>query len=203
MRFKLYMPYQSSIAEAQDEVGYYKSEEDYVNALQREEASYGQVIFNAVAGHSYLMSPYDASNESRQNQLQGMKENVAYAKTECVLFSPDGSVPESVDSMIDKFAAQKEFLVTVNLVNGTMDEEFDEEIRQWNSETRKILCYATKFGNDWVDKNIPRRDLKLSFLNKSGKEVNFQLINCEIEEKIAQNRYIFYVQQMKMLKTNN
>ena len=55
-------------------------------------------------------------------------------------------------------------------------------------------------GNEWVDKNIPRRDLRLSFLNKSGKLVKFVLEGSEIEEKITNNRYLLYVKKMSILK---
>ena len=109
-------------------------------------------------------------------------------------------MPESVDSMIDKFAEQKEFLVTINFNMASMDGEFEEELREWNTETYNILKYSQKMGNEWVDKNIPRRDLRLSFLNKSGKLGKFVLEGSEIEEKITNNRYLLYVKKMSILK---
>ena len=55
-------------------------------------------------------------------------------------------------------------------------------------------------GEKWIDTNIPRRDLRLSFINKSGNEVTFQLEGSEIEEKLSKRRYIFYVRKMQLVK---
>ena len=107
---------------------------------------------------------------------------------------------ETVDSMIDKFVSQREFLVTAQFNMSSMDGEFEVELRQWNIETGNILKYAGKMGEEWVNKNIPRRDLRLSFLNKSNKEVKFVLENSEIEEKLSKNRYLLYVNKMRILK---
>lgn len=178
---------------------YYASEEDYVKALKDEEASYGALIFNTMAGNGFQSDTYYGGFHN-QGSGRNIEEKVSYAKCECSLYSPNGSTPESVDSMIDKFAAQREFLVTVNLFGGSMDAEFTEEMSQWNSETNSILKHGKQMGEEWVNKNIPKRDLQLSFLNKSNKEVRFKLEKCEIEEKISQNGYLLYVQCMKILK---
>ena len=82
----------------------------------------------------------------------------------------------------------------------SMDAEFDEELRLWGKETANILKHMKEMGGEWVDKNVPKRNMRLSFLNKSGKEVRFELEGSEIEERIARNRYIFYVKRMSLLK---
>ena len=201
MLFTLFIPYQSSNFDDDKQMdGYYKSEDDYINALRAEEAANGSVIFNAMASGGFDSSTYYGGFGEKRNITHNIAENIAYAKADCTLYSPNGAMAESVDSMIDKFAAQKEFLVTVNFNMASMDGEFEEELREWNMETYNILKYSQKMGNEWVDKNIPRRDLRLSFLNKSGKLVKFVLEGSEIEEKITNNRYLLYVKKMSILK---
>lgn len=201
MLFTLFIPYQSSnFVDNNQMEGYYKSEDDYINALRAEEAANGSVIFNAMASGSFDSSTYYGGFGEKRNITHNIVENIAYAKADCTLYSPNGAMPESVDSMIDKFAEQKEFLVTINFNMASMDGEFEEELREWNTETYNILKYSQKMGNEWVDKNIPRRDLRLSFLNKSGKLVKFVLEGSEIEEKITNNRYLLYVKKMSILK---
>lgn len=201
MLFTLFIPYQSSNFDDNKQMeNYYKSEDDYINALRAEEAANGSVIFNAMASNGLGSSTYYGGFGEKRNISNNITENIAYAKADCTLYSPNGAMAESVDSMIDKFAAQNEFLVTVNFNMASMDGEFEEELREWNTETHNILKYSKKMGDRWVDKNIPRRDLRLSFLNKSGKLVKFVLEGSEIEEKITNNRYLLYVRKMSILK---
>ena len=201
MLFTLFIPYQSSnFVDNNQMEGYYKSEDDYINALRAEEEANGSVIFNAMASGAFDSSTYYGGFGEKRNITHNIVENIAYAKADCTLYSPNGAMPESVDSMIDKFAEQKEFLVTINFNMASMDGEFEEELREWNTETYNILKYSQKMGNEWVDKNIPRRDLRLSFLNKSGKLVKFVLEGSGIEEKITNNRYLLYVKKMSILK---
>ena len=201
MLFTLFIPYQpSNFVDNKQMEGYYKSEDDYINALRAEEEANGSVIFNAMASGAFDSSTYYGGFGEKKDITHNIVENIAYAKADCTLYSPNGAMPESVDSMIDKFAEQKEFLVTINFNMASMDGEFEEELREWNTETYNILKYSQKMGNEWVDKNIPRRDLRLSFLNKSGKLVKFVLEGSEIEEKITNNRYLLYVKKMSILK---
>lgn len=194
MLFKLYISYQGSMSESDSMDGYYASEEDYVAALRAEEAANGSAIFNAMTSGNFNTSPYYNQNKG---EVHDVKEVIEYAKSDCTLYSPNGATPEDVDSMIDKFASQREFLVTVQFNMSSMDAEFEEELRGWNSETNTILKYSQKMGEEWVNKNIPKRNLRLSFLNKSNKEVKFILENSEIEEKISKNRYLLYVQECR------
>ena len=197
MLFRLFIPYQGSVSESKELDGYYASEEDYVAALQQEESENGSVIFNAMASGDLRLRPYYGHGGSIKHNVEDIIE---YASSECTLYSPNGSSMETVDSMIDKFVSQREFLVTAQFNMSSMDGEFEEELRQWNIETGNILKYADKMGEEWVNKNIPRRDLRLSFLNKSNKEVKFILENSEIEEKLSKNRYLLYVNKMQILK---
>lgn len=197
MLFKLFLPYIDINAENESLEGYYNSPQDYINALRTEEYRNGQMIFGT-------MSNGGINNNKTYNgfgrQQHNVEEKIAYAKADCTLYSPNGAVPETVDSMIDKFAAQREFLVTVNFNESGMDAEFEEELSNWNVETKNILKAGAKYGNEWIDKNIPRREMRLSFQNKSNKTVNFILEKCEIEDKISRNRYVLYVNKMQILK---
>lgn len=199
MKFTLLIPYQS-FSETVSYDDYYKGENDYINALKEEEANYRSLIFNAVATRTFDDSTFYAGFGQHPEMLKLPTNHYEYAKCDCVLYSPNGFQPETVDSMIDKFVRKEEFIVTVNFNSSSMDSEFEEEMKQWNSETRSILKYRSKMGEDWVNENIPKRDLRLSFYNKSNKLVNFELKNCEIEEKLSENRYLLYINAMSLLK---
>ena len=152
MLFTLFIPYQSSnFVDNNQMEGYYKSEDDYINALRAEEEADGSVIFNAMASGAFDSSTYYGGFGEKKDITHNIVENIAYAKADCTLYSPNGAMPESVDSMIDKFAEQKEFLVTINFNMASMDGEFEEELREWNTETYNIL----------KNKDVPKEDLAM------------------------------------------
>jgi len=207
MRFELFLPYiKGASIDMKDNLnGYYKTHQDYADALVTEDTMNGTTVHNIMAGGGFRSNNYYGFG----HQYKEIDEKIAFAKAPCLLMTPDARFDETVDSMIDKFASQKEFLVTAHFNTEDMDAEFEEELRQWAKETLNILVAGREMvkkgasradGDMFVEKNIPRRDMRLSFLNKSGSMVNFILRECEVEKKIAKNRYIFYVKRMDMLR---
>lgn len=210
MLFELFMPYAvgASIDMKDNLNGYYKTEQDYADALVKEDTVNGSMVYDASRNGGFSGNYYYGMSSFNGGSVK-KEEKFAYAKAECKLFSPDGFEPESVDSIIDKFVGQREFLTTVHFDMKEMDGEFEEELRQWAKETLNILVAGremmknggTRQESDvFIEKNIPRRELRLSFLNKSGKRVNFVLKDCEVEKKIAKNRYLLYIKRIEMLK---
>lgn len=208
MRCDLFMPYiEGASIDINDNLNdYYKTGKDYADALINEDASYGSQIYNVMA-RGTLGNTIGYDSVARNNKV--INEKISYAKSECKLLTPNGANFETVDSMIDKFASQKEFLVSVHFDMSTMDGEFEEELRGWAHETLNILRYSREMlkngssrsdSDNFLERNIPRKDLRISFLNKSNKRVNFVLKSCEIEQKIAKNRYLLYVKRMEILK---
>lgn len=208
MHCDLFIPYiEGASVDINDNLNdYYKTDKEYVEALINEDASYGRQVYN-IMSNGTLGNTIGYNSQQRNNKV--VNEKILYAKTECKLLTPNGANFETVDSMIDKFASQKEFLITVHFDMSTMDGEFEEELRGWAHETLNILRYSREMiqkgvskndSDNFIERNIPRKDLRLSFLNKSNKRVNFTLKSCEIEQKIAKNRYLLYVKRMEILK---
>lgn len=209
MVFEVFIPYfQGASVDMKDNMnGYYANERDYANALITEDAA--NVFISSSIADTTSRKPgtyYGGFGRKAWN----VDEKVVFAKAECNLHSPNGFMPETVDSMIDKFASQCEFLVTLSFDFNNTDEVFIEEVRQWIKETQNIYIASREIkkkggsSNDvdmFIETNLPRRDLRLSFLNKSNQRVNFILRACEIEEPIAKNRFILYVKNMEILKT--
>lgn len=209
MTFELFIPYQNSMSlDIKDNLNdYYKTQEEYIEALQTEDQVNGMMVYNTMYKGIDSGTYYGAFNNGK-GVPRDVRDKIVYARAVCYLLTPDASYYEDVDSMIDKFASQREFLVTAHFEMPDMDGEFEEEIREWAKETVNILSVGGEIGKKegrdagdlWIEKNIPRRDMRLSFLNKSGKRVSFVLKSCEIEKKIARNRYLFYVKRMEILK---
>ena len=200
MLFNLYMECEG-IPDGSMDVSndYYMTEDDYINALKRENIDFG---FDALTsgGDDKLDSYINYTSKINGYSPKNTGGKKYYAKSDCTLYSPDGNMQEDVDSIIDKFVSQREYLVLVKFNMSSMEGEFEEELRMWNDETRNILTLGKDMGNDWIEEHIPRRDLKLNFLNKSNKEVSFKLTDCEIEKKLGENQFILYVNKMVILK---
>jgi len=208
MKFDLFMPYvQGPSLDIKDNMnGYYKTDQEYADALITEDSSNGMAVYNTLSRNGFDANTF-YGGFGRENRK--IEDRIAYAKAECIIMTPDGAYDEDVDSMIDKFVSQREFLMMVHFDMREMDAEFEEEIREWAKETLNIYLAGRdviKRGGSaadrdkFIERNIPRRELRLSFLNKSGNRVNFVLRACEVEKKIAKNRYLLYVKKMDILK---
>ena len=198
MYFELYMPYDASIdCEKSGIDGYYKNAEEYVEALDESYRYDKRYIINAVN-----TGRYDVTDFRNERQFD-ISENIEFSGLNVRLIRADNYMSESVDSMIDKFATQKPFLVEFEMLSSSKDGKFEEELSQWWKDTRAVLIEGKKFGSkcdEWLDRYIPKRDMKLSFLNKSNVRVTFTLEGVELEEKINNKDYVLYVSKMSYQK---
>ena len=194
MYFELYMPYDASMECDSDSIDYYKTEEDYVKALDESYRYDKRYIINAVSTGKYDVSDF------RDERKINISEKIEFSGLNVRLTRVDNNLPENVDSMIDKFASQRPFLVEFEMLSSSKDGKFEEELSQWWKDTRAVLFEGKKFGDEWIDRYIPKRDMKLSFLNKSNVRVTFILEGTEIEEKINGRDYVLYVSKMTYQK---
>ena len=133
-----------------------------------------------------------------------------YVKSSAVIFNPMGTESETIDSMIDKFVKRSEFILLVKFdENGFDDDDFEEELNIWYKETCNIKKYieeesgpnATMAEKDkMLDDTIPRRDMKMEFMNKSHQRLSWVLEKCEIEQKLNNTAYRIYVNKMVLEK---
>ena len=211
MLFELFMPYPKGASiDIKDNLnGYYKTVQDYADALVTEDTSNGLVVHNVMHGRGIDHNTYYALNDAWKDSPHNIDNRVEWSKSECKLYTPDELRLEDVDSMIDKFATQKEFLVAAQFDMSNTELVFEEELRQWYKETQNIHIAGREILKNggskadrelFIEQNIPRRELRLSFLNKSQKRVNFVLKECEIEEKLTKTRYLLYVKRMEILR---
>lgn len=192
MDYEIFLAYDYPIEN--EAINYYKNEKEYITTLQTEDASNQSLVYSNMSRGSMPTRSVNLFNKTKYKD----KNQTLLCKSRCDLYSPNGSTKETVDSMIDKFASQEEFIVTLKLPDeSTMEAEFFEEFKKWASETWKIIEYAKrKYGQKWLDEHIPIKQMKLWFRNKSGKTVKFHLKDCELMEKVGKRDYLLYVNKM-------
>lgn len=210
MKVDFFLPHEYNADESSVQ-NIYKTEQDYINALNKE-LEYGNSIMNDSMVRIGDKSTYrflgNKGNGDFFNYSASMKYK--YVKSSAVIFNPMGTESETIDSMIDKFVKRSEFILLVKFdENGFDDDDFEEELNIWYKETCNIKKYieeesgpnATMAEKDkMLDDTIPRRDMKMEFMNKSHQRLSWVLEKCEIEQKLNNTAYRIYVNKMVLEK---
>ena len=216
MYFELHMPYEASAEfDSEDRKGYYKTEKDYVDALDGEYISTNQDVYyyasrmdnNQERQNAYLQSVVGYnSGLGKRMDLAGVfrrsaaPEVVGYSKINVRLEDPDNNMPENVDSIVTRFAERRPYLIEFVMLSNSSDGRFEEEMKQWWIDSKAILEEGKKRGGAWIDQYIPKKTMKLSFLNKSNKRITFSLDDVEIEERVADRDYVLFVKSMSYIQ---
>jgi hypothetical protein len=215
MKATLFLPYEIIESQKKNIENAYATEQDYINALKSEYDSNTDIIMNNFSqdndGNTSFRTRDFSENDKTYhfNEKTPQNENkMAYAQSEVIIYNAAAAEEETIDSIVDKFAAQNEFAITFRMDDMQTDAEFEEELRIWWEETDKINKYGKELAShegqqtadDWIDKYIPRRDLKMSFTNKAKRNVTFLMQKCEIMKKYDRNTYCMYVNQMFLEK---
>lgn len=195
MYFQLQMPYDASIDinHIEDLKGYYRDEDEYVDTLVEDYNRYDKgILCNAIYTGDYSVTDY--RNERKINAI----EKLAYSTVNVRLEAPNTNFPETVDSIVERFATQQPFLIEFVKLSQSVDGQFEEEMKQWWKDTRAVLEVGKKLGGAWIDKNIPKKDMKVTFLNKSNQRVTFILEGTEIETRNSSTDYVLFVNKMTL-----
>lgn len=180
MKATVYLEYYALPDSSKELEGYYASSDDYVNALKR---AYDEGTEVMRAMRSGQMGGTDARTASFRavdmNPMQKEDEaNLSLCQCPCELFDVDMK-PETVDDMITKFVSRDMFCINLKFGSVISDEIFEEELKQWRSDTDKVWNQE-KMTDDWKIMHSPRRKVRLSFLNSAGEKVNGEFLDCFI-----------------------
>ena len=139
------------------------SQDDYIKQLEAE-------FRRSSDAFSELMS-----NSPRQvNQMQktaGLKK-VEYSFVPCKgkLFIGN-NVEVDVDYLIEIFAKRQRFQGEIRLDYTTMSEEFEEELKDWENTHQNVKRVGLERSKEWIEANIPLRDIYVMFKNKANEDV--------------------------------
>lgn len=202
MEVTLYLPYYDYNDGAFDVNNDYYNEEDYINAVSNEYNKNKDIVFNSILdaknGSGSLVQGSDGQTYKFGQQTAKSEEKVAFSKCEGVLWDIGGS-KDTVDSFIDKFAKQEQFLEIVEFNLDTVEEEFETEVSLWVKEHNNINQYVDKLGEDWVLAKEPKRNIKVQFKNNANQDVYAVLEDCKIMDIIEDNSFILYVERITLI----
>ena len=202
MEVTLYLPYYDYNDGAFDVNDDYYDEDEYINAVSSEYNKNKDIIYNSVRdaknGVGSLLQGGDGQTYKFGQKTSQSEDKVAYSKCNGTLYDIGGS-KDTIDSFIEKFAAQKQFLEIVEFDLDTVEEEFETEISLWVKEHNNINSYADKLGEDWVLAKEPKRNIKLHFKNNANEDIFAVLEDCKIMDIIEDNSFILFVERITLI----
>ena len=204
MKVTLYLPYYDyNDGDFDVSNDYYKSNEDYFNAIQQNVQQTRGAIMNSMYNqvNGSTVTAYHSSNGQTYRFGQRASQNedkVSYAQCEATLYN-EGGKEETVDEFISDYVSDDVQLYILRLDLDTSEEDFEQEINLWTTEHNKIQKYAKFKGDDWTLDNEPKRNIKLKFTNNANEEKNAELVNCKIMEKQGMNIYVLLVEEIKLI----
>lgn len=123
---------------------------------------------------------------------------MAFSKCEGTLLDVDGE-DETVDTFIEKFARQEQFLEIIEFNLDTVEEEFETEVSLWVKEHNNINQYADKLGEEWVLAKEPKRNIKVQFKNNANQDVYAVLEDCKIMDIVDDNMFAIFVERITLI----
>ena len=151
-------------------------------------------------GQTYYFGQNNAKNELK----------TLYSKSSAIILDADDQ-DETVDMLIEHFARQEMFVSKLEFMDD-MEEDFELELSLWKNEHNKLNSYKDK-GNkfitdrngnrepidEWILKNAPVRNVRLSFLNKANTMIYAELKNCKIIDIEKNNKIDLLVESITLI----
>lgn len=197
MKCTLFLPYtQYSDSSFACDDNYY-SEESYTDALNKslEESKNAVMMLNN--------SNYDKKNTINFSVVQNYMKNENkssekeyLSSCEVKLFNENG-IPENIEALINYNLSNDVFILLVNFDFNTIEEEFEEDFKEWVETTRKISYYGS--DDDWIFSNLPKRTFKFKCLNKFGGDTFGEFVNCKILQTINGSKYAILVEKLNFI----
>ena len=205
MKVTLYLPYYDyNDGDFDVKNDYYKSNEDYFNAMQQNVQQTRGAVINSMSNYVNGGSIRDYQTSDGQTYRYGQQasqneDKVAYAQCEAILYNEEGK-DEKVDEFIEDYVSNDVQLYILNLDLDSSEEDFEQEINLWTTEHNNIQKYSNVKGDDWVLDNEPKRNIKLKFTNNANEEKFAELVNCKIMEKQGMNIYVVLAEEIKLIE---
>lgn len=185
---------------------YYKSNDDYFNAMQRNVEQTRNAVTNGMVNYLNNGSVSEFKSSDGQTYRFGQKtsqtqEKVAYSKCEAIVYGEDGK-EKDVDSIISDCVSKDVQLYILKFDLDTSEEDFEQELNLWSIEHKRIeeASKRIKINKDkWQLDNEPQRNIRISFKNKANEEKYAEMVNCKIVEKPNGNTYIIISEEINLI----
>jgi len=175
---------------------YYKSDEEFFDAMDRENKRYSNVAYDAVSGLGNL-SNRNVAKFGNQNK-GGKNATTNNYKSEAIILNENGE-DETVDNLIANCVSQDVVVNIIRFNRDNMDEEFEEDFNFWIDEHNNINQYKDKLGEDKVWENEPTRNFKIEFKNNANETKYAMYVNCKVLEQEGNDEYAILAEKIILI----
>lgn len=179
---------------------YYSSDDEFFDAMDRENKKYSNVAYDALSGLGNLSGNKTAKfNQTLSKSSKNVKEN--NYKSEALLFDENGN-DETVDNLISNAVSQDVVVNIIKFNRESMDEEFEEDYNLWVEEHEKLNIpkYKEALGEERVWQNEPIRTFYVEFLNKANETKYIRFDNCKILDKGGDDEYAILAEKITLVE---
>ena len=202
MKVTLFLPYYDYNDGNFDVSNDYYSEDEYSNAISKNFNESKDIVYNSVLaaknGTGSLVQGSDGHTYKFGQKTSRSEDKVAFSKCEGILSDISGE-EDTVDSIIPKFASQKQFLEIIDFDLDTSEEEFETELSLWTREHNSINKYKDQLGEDWVLAKEPKRNLKIHFKNKANQDTYAIFEDCRIMDIMDKTSFVLFVEKISLV----
>lgn len=187
--------------------------QDYADMLEKEYNRSKGVVDCFMSGKESHTMAFKSDDGQTYNFGQSNAQNepkMLYSKSSAIILDTDDK-DETVDMLIEHFAKQEMFISKFEFMDD-MEEDFEIELTLWKNEHNKLNSYKDKGykfitnrnGNrepidEWILKNEPVRNVRISFLNKANTMIYAELKNCKIIDIEKNNKIDLLVESIELI----
>lgn len=187
--------------------------QDYADMLEKEYNRSKSAVDSFMSGKesptTALKSDDGQTYSFGQNNAQN-EPKMLYSKSSAIVLDTNDK-DETIDMLIEHFAKQEMFISKLEFKDD-MEEDFELELTLWKNEHNKLNSYKDK-GNkfvtdrngnrepidEWILKNEPIRNVRISFLNKANTMIYAELKNCKIIDIEKNNKIDLLVESIELI----
>lgn len=213
MKASTYLPYFDYNDSKFDIQGSTVNGQDYADMLEKEyNRSKGAVdcFMNGKESPATALKSEDGQTYHFGQNIAQNEPKMLYSKSSAIILDADDK-DETVDTLIEHFARQEMFISKLEFMED-MEEDFEIELTLWKNEHNKLNSYKTKGykfitdrnGNrepidEWILKNEPVRNVRISFLNKANTMIFAELKKCKIIDIEKNNKIDLLVESIDLI----
>lgn len=197
MNVKIYFPYYGYGNEDYEVSDQYMSEDDYINAIRREDEMSRDVVYESMIrqseGGSLIGGDVKLYSVGKEDN-----EKIEFCTCDGVLYNEEEE-DMSVDELVTQMANQKPFVCVLGVDFDTMDEDFTIELRLWQKEHQGINSLIDNKGEAWCWSKEPRKDLEVEFVNEANETKRGVCVGSVMMDTYDDNKIILYVERFDIL----
>ena len=197
MKIKIYFPYYGYGNDDYETSDRYGSEEEYIEAIQKEDERNRDVVYESMVRQGNGQSIMGSS--VKMFSVEGKEdEKIEFCTCEGVMYN-ENEDDMSVDEIVARMARQEPFVMVLGLDFDTMEEDFIMELKLWQREHQAINSFIDDKGEAWCWSKEPRKDLEFEFENNANETKRGVCVGSVLMDTYDENKIILYVERIDIL----